>query len=325
LKTCFSYTEKCSLSTASTNSLYLFDRNTKKIQKSLTANNENYKNCEFLKSEAGYHISDRVFDIKRTFDNVLDLGSSRAYVSKHLTKEAVKKIYLLDMSDKELGQAEMPEQGIEVAKINVDEEEGLPFENESLDLVYSNLSMHWVNDLPKLFHEVQRCLKKDCAFIGSMFAGDTLHELRVSLQLAELERIGGISAHISPMTTAQDIGGLLNSCGFNMLTLDLDEMTIAYPSIFELMYDLKDMGESNCLWNRSFNLSTDKLLATQSIYQELYGNTDKSIPATYQILNFIAWKPHESQKKPAKRGSGKYSLKDISKLDELVKNTEPKK
>ena len=35
-----------------------------------------------------------------------------------------------------------------------------------------------------------RCLKKDCAFIGAMFAGDTLFELRVSLQLAELERRG---------------------------------------------------------------------------------------------------------------------------------------
>jgi hypothetical protein len=35
-----------------------------------------------------------------------------------------------------------------------------------------------------------RCLKKDGAFIGSMFAGDTLYELRVSLQLAEQERKG---------------------------------------------------------------------------------------------------------------------------------------
>lgn len=48
--------------------------------------------------------------------------------------------------------------------------------------------MHWVNNLPKLFKNVMRCLKKDGAFIGSMFAGDTLYELRVSLQLAELER-----------------------------------------------------------------------------------------------------------------------------------------
>jgi NADH dehydrogenase [ubiquinone] 1 alpha subcomplex assembly factor 5 len=47
-----------------------------------------------------------------------------------------------------------------------------------------------VNNLPKLFREVIRCLKKDSAFIGAMFAGDTLFELRVSLQLAELERRG---------------------------------------------------------------------------------------------------------------------------------------
>jgi hypothetical protein len=51
-------------------------------------------------------------------------------------------------------------------------------------------SLHWVNNLPKLFKQVMRCLKKDSPFIGAMFAGDTLFELRVSLQLAELERRG---------------------------------------------------------------------------------------------------------------------------------------
>lgn len=52
------------------------------------------------------------------------------------------------------------------------------------------MSLHWVNDLPKLFKEVNRCLVKDGAFIGAMFANDNLFELRVSLQLAELERRG---------------------------------------------------------------------------------------------------------------------------------------
>ena len=55
--------------------------------------------------------------------------------------------------------------------------------------------MHWVNNLPKLFKETLRCLKPDCAFIGAMFAGDTLFELRVSLQLAELERKGVSERH----------------------------------------------------------------------------------------------------------------------------------
>jgi NADH dehydrogenase [ubiquinone] 1 alpha subcomplex assembly factor 5 len=96
-----------------------------------------------------------------------------------------------------------------------------------------------VNNLPKLFKETIRCLKPDCAFIGSMFAGDTLFELRVAMQLAELERKGGITSRISPFTTPQDVGGLLNSSGYKLLTIDFDEICISYPSIFELMYDVK--------------------------------------------------------------------------------------
>jgi len=106
-----------------------------------------------------------------------------------------------------------------------------------------------------------RCLKKDSPFIGAMFAGDTLFELRVSLQLAELERKGvrhthlfiksficfmlrfkGITSRISPFTTPQDIGNLLYTAGFRLLTLDFDEIRIAYPSLFELIYDIKGLS-----------------------------------------------------------------------------------
>ena len=52
-----------------------------------------------------------------------------------------------------------------------------------------------------------------------------------------------------------------------MLTLDLDEITISYPTMFELLYDLKGMGENNCAWNRNLNLSLDSLLAAQTIYR----------------------------------------------------------
>lgn len=60
-----------------------------------------------------------------------------------------------------------------------------------------------------------------------------------SLQLAEVERDGGISPHISPFTEIRDIGSLLTRAGFSMLTIDTDEMVIGYPSMFELMSDLK--------------------------------------------------------------------------------------
>lgn len=62
------------------------------------------------------------------------------------------------------------------------------------------------------------------------------------MQLAETERTGGISPHISPFTDVRDVGGLLNQAGFTMLTIDCDEIVVKYPSVFELMWDLKGKG-----------------------------------------------------------------------------------
>jgi len=66
-----------------------------------------------------------------------------------------------------------------------------------LDVLYQSVnrnslffSLHWVNNLPKAFSNVHRCLKPDGVFLGAMFGSNTLFELRCSLQLAELEREG---------------------------------------------------------------------------------------------------------------------------------------
>ncbi|KAJ7405080.1 DPY30 domain containing 1 [Willisornis vidua] len=72
-----------------------------------------------------------------------------------------------------------------------------------------------------------------------MFGGDTLYELRCSLQLAELEREGGFSPHVSPFTAVADLGHLLARAGFNTLTVDTDEIQVNYPGLFEVMEDLQ--------------------------------------------------------------------------------------
>lgn len=62
-------------------------------------------------------------------------------------------------------------------------------------------------------------LKPDGVFIGAMVGGETLYELRCSLQLAETEREGGFSPRVSPYTAVTDVGNLLGQAGFNMLTV----------------------------------------------------------------------------------------------------------
>lgn len=106
------------------------------------------------------------------------------------------------------------------------DEELVPFRNDSIDLILTSLTAHWINDLPKWFSRCLTVLKPDGCLIGAMFAGDTLFEMRVSLQLAEMERLGGIGAHVSPFVTPQDIGSMMNRAGFDMITLDFDEITV---------------------------------------------------------------------------------------------------
>lgn len=77
----------------------VFDRKTKQDQKNISALYDTYKDCEYLKEETGYRVADRIFDIKRSFNHILDLGSSRGYVTRHLTKETVKKVTLLESAE----------------------------------------------------------------------------------------------------------------------------------------------------------------------------------------------------------------------------------
>lgn len=46
------------------------------------------------------------------------------------------------------------------------------------------------------------------------------------------------------------MSNLLGRAGFTLLTVDVDEVKVAYPSMWELLEDLQDMGESNAVVNR---------------------------------------------------------------------------
>jgi len=159
--------------------------------------------------------------------------------------------------------------------------------------------------------QIKEALRPDGLFLASMFGGETLFELRTSLQLAEVEREGGISPRISPMTNSGDVSSLLGRAGFTLLTVDIDEVKVEYPSMWELIQDLRDMGESNVVLDRRYFVHRDTLLAASSIYRQLHGTEEGTVPATFQIIYMIGWKPSPNQPKPLPRGSGGASLKDI--------------
>ncbi|XP_030634803.1 arginine-hydroxylase NDUFAF5, mitochondrial [Chanos chanos] len=289
----------------------VFDRTMKRQQKKWAFSLEDNNKYDYLRDEVGSRVADRVYDIARTFPLALDVGCGKSHIAEHLSKEVVERFFLTDISDSSLRlkkDCEMPTHCV------MADEEFLPFKENTFDLVVSSLSLHWINDLPGALRQIHQVLKPDGVFIGAMVGGETLYELRCSLQLAELEREGGFSPHVSPYTAVTDLGNLLGQAGFNMLTVDTDEIQVHYPGMFEVMDDLQGMGESNCAWNRKSLLHRDSILAAAAIYKEMYGSEDGSVPATFEILYMIGWKPHESQAKPAKRGSADVSFADLSKI-----------
>ncbi|ORY90275.1 S-adenosyl-L-methionine-dependent methyltransferase [Leucosporidium creatinivorum] len=289
----------------------VFDRTAKRLQRDrAAADPERSRLTDYVKDEVAANMVDRLLDIKRRFPTVCDVGSGPGFISKHLDPEITQNLIMTDSSRAMLYRDADVETEVPIERIVCDEE-ALPFAEDSHDAIMSCLSLHWVNDLPGTLIQIKRALRPDGVFIGSMFGGDTLYELRTALQLAEVEREGGISPRVSPMTNSQSVTSLLNRAGFNLSTVDVDEIQITYPSMFELIEDLKWMGEGNAVVNRRQKLNPDTLLAAASIYRELHGHEDGTVPATFQIMHMIGWKPHESQQKPAKRGSGKLNLKDV--------------
>lgn len=293
----------------------VFDREAKRRHRDRWATDPEAEKSEYLKEEVGYRLADRMYDVKRKFDTVVELGCGRGYIAQHLDQEIVENFVMCDFSSKVLEVARGNDK-IKIRKQVVDEEQPLPFEMNSIDAVISSMSLHWVNNLPGLFCSVHDVLKPDGMFTGSLLGSDTLYELRGAIQTAETELEGGFGIHVSPFVQPSDLGGLLRAAGFNMLTLDSDILCVGYPSMRELMSDLKSMAENNCVLNRKthFHRKTQELAVKK--YHELYGDDKGNVRASFHILSFIAWKPHESQPKPAKRGSAQVSLKDLQKLYE---------
>ncbi|KIY52279.1 S-adenosyl-L-methionine-dependent methyltransferase [Fistulina hepatica ATCC 64428] len=294
----------------------VFDRRAKQVQKdraAAIADGSRSRIVDYVRDEVADRLMERFMDIKRTFTSIVDLGSGAGHFSKLLIPAKVKKSVMIDVSERLLHRDPDDMFNVEIERIHGDEEHLLEIiPPESQEAVVSCLSMHWVNDLPGTLIQIRRALKPDGLFLGAMFGGDTLFELRTSLQLAELEREGGLSPHVSPMTGTQDVSNLLGRAGFTMLTVDIDEVRIGYPCMWELMRDLQDMGESNTILGRRSVLHRDTLLAASSIYKELHGTKDtEGIPATFQIIYMIGWKPSPTQPKPLAPGSGQVSLKEV--------------
>jgi NADH dehydrogenase [ubiquinone] 1 alpha subcomplex assembly factor 5 len=257
---------------------------------------------DFLIRAAAARLLERLRDVRRDFPLALELGCHTGQMARVLREcPQIDRLIQADLAHEMV-------QGAAGLRLVADEE-ALPFGPGALDLVLSCFSLHWVNDLPGTLAQIRYALKPDGLFLAAMPGGTTLGELRESLMRAELDVDGGAAPRVSPFVDVRDAGMLLQRAGFALPVVDVDIVTVTYSHPLKLMAELRAMGEANALAERGrAPLKRATLVRTCEIYQELFGDREGRVPATFQILMLSGWSPGPGQPQPIRRGSGQINL-----------------
>jgi SAM-dependent methyltransferase len=260
---------------------------------------------DFLFREVAERLCDRLSDVKRTFPLALDLGCHGGEFGQTVGGRGG--IETLIQCDPSVAMARRAGGSALVA-----DADALPFGEGKFDLIVSNMSLHWVNDLPGALIQIRRALKPDGLFLAALAGGGTLGELRGALLEAEMELAGGASPRVSPFIDLRDAGALLQRAGFALPVADGDLIPVRYENAFKLMTDLRGMGEANALVAapRHFTRRNIMLRAAE-IYRERHEGPDGRIPASFQIVYLTGWAPDPSQQQPLRPGSAEARLADV--------------
>jgi SAM-dependent methyltransferase len=239
---------------------------------------------DFLFKEAAQRLADRLLDVKRDFPLVLELGARGGLMAEALA--GLPRIGRLISLDPHPAQPTSGALGLAA------DPEVLPLAPESVDLIVSCLSLHWINDLPGLLIQARRALKPGGLFLASLLGGGTLAELRQAFLLAESEVTGGAAPRVIPMAEIKDLGGLMQRARFDQPVADSEILTVEYAHPLNLLADLRGMGEGNALMERSRKpLSRAVLFRMAEIYQNRFAQPSGRVPARFEIITLTGWVP----------------------------------
>lgn len=259
--------------------------------------------ADFLLQAVTADLQDRLMLISRRFDTAVDLGGHTGRIADAIRASGKSENVL--RADLFTADPSLPPPDL------VCDDALLPFRDQSVDLIVSALSLQFVNDLPGCLVQIRRALKPDGLFLATLAGAGTLSELRDSLTRAELELRGGADARVLPFADTRDLGSLLQRAGFALPVTDVDTFTVRYDTMFALLADLRAMGATSILRERSRQpLCRQVFLRAAELYAENHADADGRIRATFSCVTLSGWAPHESQQKPLRPGSAKTRLAD---------------
>lgn len=159
------------------------------------------------------------------------------------------------------------------------------------DLCVAVGTLDSVNDLPAALRAIRASLRADALLIGAFAGGDSLPELRAAMFAAD-RVMGSAAPHVHPRIDGPTLAGLLSGCGFVMPVVDVDRVSLSYPSLSGLVSDLRAMGSTNLLHARERRpLSRAARKAAEQAFAAA-GDGARTIEQV-ELLHFAAWTPQD--------------------------------
>jgi len=277
---------------------------TRQVRRAFARAARSYDAHAVLQHEVERRLLERLDYVEGAPARVLDLGSGPGRATQAMRKRwKSAQVIALDLAAPMLRQIK-PVWLRPILRVNADAR-ALPFADTSVDVLFSNLCVQWIDDLPALFDECRRVLRPGGYFAFSTFGPDTLLELRAAW--AQVDR----APHVSAFADIARVGDALVHAGFRDPVLDAEYFTLTYADAFALMRELKAIGATNADARRARGLTARvRLRAVADAYETR--RTDGVLPATYEVIYAHAFAPDPSQ--PRRRGGAEIATFSVERL-----------
>lgn len=253
-----------------------------------------YDAAALVQREAGEQMFSRLEYMTIQPQRIVDLGSGTGFFSRKLAaRYRQAQIIELDFAHAMLNLSQnrvkswrrwMP--GQKQHHYLCADMEALPLAAESVDLIWSNCALNWLDTPDRVFTECHRILTTEGLFMFCTLGPDTLQELREAFSMLDDH------AHVHRFVDMHDVGDALIAHGFSAPVMDMEHITLTYDSVDQLLQDLKAMGAGNAMQGRIQGLMGkgrwQKMLARYNTLRR-----DGVLPATFELIYGHAWKGKE--------------------------------
>jgi len=208
-----------------------------------------FDSVDFVHAHTRQSLFERLQPIVIKAKTVLDLGCATGTASRELSRHFKgSRLLSLDLSRQMLNAALQKRRVFRLqSAINADAT-ALPFADNSIDVVFSNLMLPWAGKPDRVFAEVSRVLRQGGLFLFATLGPDSLSSLRQSWH--ELDS----GVHVNRFDDMHDIGDGLVRAGLSDPVLDVDRLVVSYASTEALFNDLTAVGARNSLQGRHRSL-----------------------------------------------------------------------